>query len=284
MIHLKNKSRIWLSIVTMLTAISPALALTDADREEVMTSCQDKLRSTWGRLQFPNNMSCSVQFKLLPDGGYSSPQVISTSGNKLIDVQALNAVDAACPFQKFVDAPFDVIANFYVGTKNDVVVSTRGGPASSMAERKIAIHKKYHQNSINIMVDRIVKAEKVLGKDSPKLWESLNFLANEYKIAGDFDKSQATYQRALTIAQKESPESPHAARTIVGMGELALERGERAKAEEYFKQVIDMQKLPPGSELTDALKNTAKLLYKDGKTKEADEIYARIRTIGTNSK
>ncbi|MBK9773797.1 MAG: hypothetical protein IPP57_23775 [Candidatus Obscuribacter sp.] len=52
------------------------------------------------------------------------------------------------------------------------------------------------------------------------------------------------------------------------MGELALERGERAKAEEYFKQVIDMQKLPPGSELTDALKTQLNYSIKTARQKK----------------
>ena len=43
-------------------------------------------------------------------------------------------------------------------------------------------------------------------------------------------------------------------------------------------KIVDM-KMPPTKETALALENQAKLLYKDGKQKEADEIYKRIRTL-----
>ena len=73
-------------------------------------------------------------------------------------------------------------------------------------------------------------------------------------------------------------ESKEEAAVLLGMGELYLARGDRAKADASFQKIVDM-KMPPTKETALALENQAKLLYKDGKQKEADEIYKRIRTL-----
>lgn len=261
-----------------------ALALSEQEADEVLTSCRDKLRSSWARLKYNKNTFVMVQFRLLPDGGYSSASIYTTSGDKGLDNCAINAVDGAVPFQRFNDAPIDVVARFdcsTAGGDGDVSVSMKGAPsASSLAERKIKVHDKYHQNAINIMITRIKDGEKKLGKDSPKLWESLNFLANEYREINDFENSQKTYERALAIQEKAGKkESNEAAKSIVGLGEMYLQKGDRAKAEECFKQVVDMKELPPGPALCSALENQAKLLYKDRKEAEANKVYERIRQI-----
>lgn len=286
MIHLNSKalrSLLRLALLATFTLAGSgncALALSEADREEVLTSCEEKLRSSWARLTYGKNASVAVQFRLLPDGGYAAPVVFGSSGDKGLDNCAINAIDGAVPFQKFNDSPFDVIAHFDTAGKGDVSVSPVGGSRGrSVAERKIAVHKKYHENAIKIMVDRITKAEKVLGKDNFKLFESVRFLANEYKEAGDFAKAEEAYQRALALAKKAKPEEGREeAAVLLGMGELYLARGERAKADASFQKVVDM-KMPPTKETALALENQAKLLYKDGKQKEADEIYKRIRTL-----
>ncbi len=269
-----------LAVFGLVGLCHSALALSEADREEVFTSCEEKLRSSWARLTYTKNASVAVQFRLLPDGGYAAPVVFGSSGDKGLDNCAINAIDGAVPFQKFNDRAFDVIAHFDTAGKGDVSVSPVGGSRGrSVAERKIAVHKKYHENAIKIMVDRITKAEKVLGKDNFKLFESVRFLANEYKEAGDFAKAEETYQRALALAKKAKPEeSKEEAAVLLGMGELYLARGDRAKADASFQKIVDM-KMPPTKETALALENQAKLLYKDGKQKEADEIYKRIRTL-----
>ena len=261
-----------------------ALALSEQEADEVLTSCRDKLRSSWARLKYNKNTFVMVQFRLLPDGGYSSASIYTTSGDKGLDNCAINAVDGAVPFQRFNDAPIDVVARFdcsTAGGDGDVSVSMKGAPsASSLAERKIKVHDKYHQNAINIMITRIKDGEKKLGKDSPKLWESLNFLANEYREINDFENSQKTYERALAIQEKAGKkESNEAAKSIVGLGEMYLQKGDRVKAEECFKQVVDMKDLPPGPALCSALENQAKLLYKDRKEAEGNKVYERIRQI-----
>lgn len=288
MTHSKNlfKFALFISLVGgLFVNQSKALALSEQEADEILTSCRDKLRSSWSRLKYNKNTFVMVQFRLLPDGGYSSPLIYTTSGDKGLDNCAINAVDGAVPFQRFQDAPLDVVARFDCsasGTgEGDVSVSLKGAPsASSLAERKIKVHDKYHQNAINIMLTRIKDGEKKLGKDSPKLWESLNFLANEYRQINDYENSQKTYERALAIQEKAGhKESDEAARSIVGLGEMYLQKGDRKKAEECFQQVVDMKDLPAGPALCSALENQAKLLYKDRKEAEGNKVYERIRQI-----
>ena len=139
---------------------SPSLALSEAEIDEVLTAAEDKLSSTWARLQYPQSLSVSVQFMLLPDGGYSGAAVVGSCGNKSVDQQAINAVDGAVPFRRFSDSPFLVIATFDTKKERVTCGMPGKGRGSSKADKKIAIQKKYHQNAISIVLDRISKAER----------------------------------------------------------------------------------------------------------------------------
>lgn len=264
---------------------APGWALSEAEIDEVLTAAEDKLSSTWARLQYPQSLSVSVQFMLLPDGGYSGAAVVGSCGNKSIDQQAINAVDSAVPFRRFSDSPFLVIATF--DTKRDRVTCGMPGKGrgSSKADKKIAIQKKYHQNAISIVLDRISKAEKVMGKDDIRLFESFYFLGGEYKKLKDYSKSEEAYNRALNILSKaKTATEAQKAKVLVALGEMYLDKGDtqnrenREKAEALFKEVTEMKE--PGKEaLASALENQAKLLYKDGKAKDAEPLYARIKEL-----
>ena len=124
-----------------------------------------------------------------------------------------------------------------------------------------------------------------MGKDDIRLFESFFFLGGEYKKLKDYSKSEEAYNRALNIVSKaKTATEAQKAKVLVALGEMYLDKGDtqnrenREKAEALFKEVTEMKE--PGKEaLASALENQAKLLYKDGKAKDAEPLYARIKEL-----
>lgn len=266
--------------ISLLT--SAALALTEGELEEVMQIDQENLQRVWHPFTYKKPATVQIQFLALPDGSYQSVSVYQTSGDPHLDMTAKLAFDKGTPLRGFVGEPLQLIAGYYVDDKGGEVTVHQKGKLNSgtLADRKIAVKHKYHLNAIAIMKKRIADGEKVLGKDSPKLSESLNFLANEYREIADYPAAQATFQRALSIREKANgPQSREVAQTICDLAQLDEAQGAPDKARDKYRQVIAMEKLPPGPELCKALEYYAKLLFKEGKQAAAEALYQRIRDI-----
>lgn len=259
------------------------LAFSEGDLEEVMQIDQENLNRVWRNFTFKKPATVQIQFTALPDGSYQSASIYQTSGDRHLDTTAMLAFDKGTPLRGFKDIErLELIASFYVDDKGgEVTVHQKGKlSANTLADKQIAAKHKYHLNAIAIMKKRIEDAERVLGKDSPKLSESLNFLANEYKAIGDYKQAQATFQRALAIRLKAGgPQSREVADTTCDLATLDEAQGEPQKAREKYKQVIAMEKLKPGPELIKALENYGKFLFKEGKQADAEILYQRIRDI-----
>ena len=86
----------------------------------------------------------------------------------------------------------------------------------SMVERQIAAKRVQQDNIIKIMKQRIKSAQAVVGPDSPKLSESINFLGNTYKDISDWASAEASYKWAISIREKNNgPNSKELGRIIV---------------------------------------------------------------------
>ncbi|CAN5577970.1 hypothetical protein BH11CYA1_BH11CYA1_39000 [soil metagenome] len=274
-----------LALTLLLSVISAPMA--KADVQEVLSEVLrhdeimvDNRMRTLGR-QNPATRSAYASFRLTPDGLYSDWQMRRGSGDPSFDVACRTAVDSA-GFIRFDVKPFIVVnATFRCGNKSgsaslsspDVV----GG--GSDVERKIALRRTVHMNTIKIMKERITGAEKVLGPNHAKLSESINFLANEYKEVGDYPNAEKNFSRALAIRKVANGEqSPEAAQTESDIGEMYLAKGDKVAAEKQFKLVLDMPDLKPQAKVK-TMQACAKMYLKDGKQTEANALFNQINDI-----
>ncbi|MBU6454871.1 MAG: tetratricopeptide repeat protein [Cyanobacteria bacterium REEB67] len=240
----------------------------------------------WHQMSIGPTKMCEVHFDLRSDGRVNNTTVSRSSGDSAYDSVCKVCIDQASPYAPFEDVPMiSVMARFTTEPKGGTVTFALPGyqALTSMADRQIAAKRVYDNNVIKIMKERIVKAQQVLGSDSPRLSESINFLANAQKDVSDWVASEASFKWAISIRRKANgPNSRELAQSLSDLGEMYRIKGDLPAAEDSFKEVINNPDLKPCPELLTALQRYAKLCLGTKRKSDAEALYKRIEEIQTN--
>jgi tetratricopeptide (TPR) repeat protein len=112
-------------------------------------------------------------------------------------------------------------------------------------------------------------------------------LGNLYREKADFDTAERLYKAALDLKSTVlGKEHLSLANSYESLGLLCQERGDTASAEGYFKDSLAMtQKIlsDANPQTYNRLDRLAKSYIKDGKYKEAEDLYLRAQTSWKNS-
>jgi len=273
-------------LLGLAASVLPAAALQAVDLAETMHHDEMLVDVQFRHLVTPKpgSLSSLATFHLNSDGTCSDWNYRRPSGDQSFDAACRMAIESVT-FVRFEGKPYLTInATFAAGAKGGSVSfnspDVPGG--SSKVDRIIANTKTVHMNTIKIMKERISSGEKVLGADSGKLSESINFLANQYKEVGDYKNSEISFKRALAIREKvNGAESAETAQTITMMGEMYQAKGDKVEAENSFKKVIEMKDLKPQAKIK-TLQAYAKMQMKEGKQADADAMFKQISEIMQN--
>ena len=114
------------------------------------------------------------------------------------------------------------------------------------------------------------KFEEFVGKNPSVYLVNIN-IGNCYKEMGEYDKAIEIYTKVLEKVkeEKESIESDKsAARALVGMGETYFKRGNLEKANEYFRQAVNI--FPEDEALAFTV---GEIFFKQGETDKAIEYF-----------
>lgn len=259
--------------------IPAAAQAMDSDLGEILAHDEKVMNNAWGTLskQLPANLYAQASFHLNSDGTLSDFQMRHPSGNAGFDLNAHMAADVG-GYARFEGRPF-LFVNASFST-NGISLSSPDVPmGTSNVDRAIARNKQYHLNIIKLMKTRITQAEKVLGPNSGKLSESINFMGNEYKQIGDYAGAEAAFRRALAIREKANgPDSKEVVQSLGDLAEVAVARGDHDGAEKLFKQALG-KNCKPGPELAKVMEYYGSMLFKDKKEAQAQKIYDQIGAV-----
>jgi len=250
------------------------------DVAPIIETLQERMGVYWKLLGVGPSKYCEIHFLLLPDGRYSNPTVWRSSGDPNYDRAAIGCVDQAGPYAPFegVDR-LPTVATFRTEPKGgDVSISMPGFQASgSKVDKQIYAKRQQNLNVIKLMLQRISSAQKVLGPDSPKLSESINFLANTYKDIKEWNQAETAYKWAIKIREKSNgPNSKELAGSLSDLGDMYAAKGDNAAAENCYKRVLSMNGLPPSVELRTAMQRYATLCLKTGRAKDSEILYQHV--------
>jgi hypothetical protein len=258
----------------------------NADFSYLIPTLESRMAPYWQKMSVGPTKMCEVHFDLRSDGRVANTTVSRSSGDQAYDGVCKVCIDQAGPYAPFEDVPLiSVMARFTTEPRGGNVTFALPGyqALNSMADRQIAAKRVYDNNVIKIMKERIVKAQQVLGSDSPRLSESINFLANAQKDVTDWVASEASFKWAIAIRRKANgPNSRELAQSLSDLGEMFRVKGDLSAAEDQFKEVIDNPDLKPCPELLTALQRYAKLCLGMKRKSDADALYQRIAEIQAN--
>lgn len=125
--------------------------------------------------------------------------------------------------------------------------------------------------------------ERVLGSQHPDTAQSLNNLAELYRIQRRYNEAEPLYRQALTIDEKElGLEHPDTAIDLNNLALLLDGQGKFAEADPLFRRALAICEKVLGSEHPDtaaSLNNLAELYRAQGRHKEAEPLQRRALTI-----
>jgi tetratricopeptide (TPR) repeat protein len=257
------------------------------DLEGIKENLEGRLTVAWRPMSTGKSMYCEIHFNLWHDGKYSDIQIWRSSGNPNYDQAAKSCVDQGSygPFEGLES--IEVVAIFKTEVKGaDVVVRfPKYQGTSSKVDRIVAAKRAQEINVIKLMLQRIQAAQKVLGPDSPKLSQSINFLANTYAGINDYSSAESAFKWAISIRQKSNgPNSKELAESVSDLGEMYRVRGDFTSAEECFKRVINMTELKPCTELREATYRYAKLCLASKRKEDSDYLFQRVNDLQAGAK
>jgi tetratricopeptide (TPR) repeat protein len=104
------------------------------------------------------------------------------------------------------------------------------------------VHKLFeqgkYQEAIPLAEKAVELAKRVYGPEHPKTAQSLNNMAELYRVMGEYVKAEPLFKEALQIYQKVlGPEHPDTATCLNNLAGLYGAMGEYAKAEPLFKGI-----------------------------------------------
>jgi tetratricopeptide (TPR) repeat protein len=253
------------------------------DLSGIQEHLEGRLNVAWRPNSIGKTKYCEVHFFYLPNGNYTDVSIWRSSGDTNYDQAAKNTIDQSGPYGPFEGVErLEVIATFKTEAKAaDVVVRfPKYQGATSKAEREIAAKKVQLLNTIKIMKQRIVDGQKVLGSDSPKLSQSINFLANTYREVGDYPSAEAAFKWAIAIREKANgPNSRELAESLNDLGEMYRLKGDMVNAEGCYKRVLNMSSLKPSVEMRTAVHDYAKFCLYQKRKSDADFLFQRVNDI-----
>jgi len=140
--------------------------------------------------------------------------------------------------------------------------------------------------AIELQQEALSIRERVQGADNPDVAVTLNSLAALYAARDDYTAAEPLLTRALTIREQALGTSDRfTAQSVSNLALLYAAQGRYADAEPLYQRAVAIfEQRQANADLATALENYAALLDDTGRTKEADEMEKRARTVRANGK
>jgi tetratricopeptide (TPR) repeat protein len=124
--------------------------------------------------------------------------------------------------------------------------------------------------------------ENALGHDRPEVADCMNNLGDVYRAEHKYPQSESQYQGAIAIYQKISNSHPNLAACLNNLALLYQNQNMYDKAEPLYKQALALEAASSTNanrDLTDSMKNYAKLLHATNRENEAKSMEARVNKL-----
>ena len=127
----------------------------------------------------------------------------------------------------------------------------------------------------------LILREKVLGPEHPDVAQSLNNLAELYRVQGRYADAEPHYQRALTIFEKVlGPEHPDVATSFNNLAGLYHTQGRYVDAEPHYQRALAINEKVLGPDHPNTLtilRNYLRLLMTTNREDKAKTLLARVQ-------
>ncbi len=266
-----------------------------------------KIQKTWWvpkRLAF---FKVTLKIAINADGSLNEVSMLKSSGDKNADRLAVIGVKRAAPFAPLpegVQSPYTLTYNLgfennhdpYFNIWNGERISeggsytTAGGVKMTLKDETTAKDRELHSRKEDALIkladldDAMARESKLNGPDSAGLVPLLIDYSAAQKVLEDHSAALDRLKQALTICRKHTDPAP-LDDTLCALGQADYSLGHTQEAEAELKEAIEIRENTlnrQDKKLKEMLETMGRLLYKQNKSSEADQYYARAKAITIN--
>ncbi len=278
------------------------------DTQPYMDAMGTKIKAAWWvpkRLLFNQ-----VVLKLIidKDGNLTSSSVLKPSGDANADKLALIAVRRAAPFGPMPEGaktPYTIqyTLGYQSSDKDHFVVwngekvskdqsyTTSGGSKTTITDTTTDKDRQFHLRKENALIkmydidEAIIAENKTSGADSLGIPPLLREYAIQFKIVEEHKQAEAKLKEALALSRKANESAPsersksELTKSLLTLGEFEYSIGNHTEAETLLKEGISLKEgaSQKDDDYKELLNIYAKLLYKQNRTKDAEQVYEKIK-------
>lgn len=266
-----------------------------------------KIQKTWWvpkRLAF---FKVTLKVAINADGSLNEVSMLKSSGDKNADRLAVIAVKRAAPFAPLpegVQSPYTLTYNLGFENNHDPYFNiwngeriteggsytTAGGVKMTLKDETTAKDRELHNRKEDALIkladldDAMTRESKLNGPDSAGLVSLLIDYSATQKVLEDHSAALDRLKQALTICRKHADPAP-LDDTLCALGQADYSLGHTQEAEAELKEAIEIRENTlnrQDKKLKEMLETMGRLLYKQNKSSEADQYYARAKAITIN--
>lgn len=267
-----------------------------------------KIKQAWWVPKRLMYSQVKVKVSINKDGSLNDLSIAKPSGDANADKLALIAVKRAAPFDPLpegAEVPFTV--NYSLGYRAQEGDSTHiwngekiekggsyttsGGVKMSLTDTTTEKDKADNARKETALIkmadleEAMIKIEKSKGANSLDLLPLLRENAVQNQAIGEHKAAGEDLKRALKICQEpdNSQAQGELAKSLFALGDYQYSLSNFSEAETLIKQAISLKEetlKEKDADYKNMLNTYAKLLFKQNRTKEADEQYKKIKELG----
>lgn len=276
-----------------------------AKSDEYMKKLREKITRSWRSPEVKSKCQTTLSFTIEKSGNIKTLSVKKSSGNKMVDEAACAAIKRAAPFEALPEIwkqGFNVDYILSAGPKNDVDRYKFNDVSLPQSDYQISrggakLHPlEFNKKIENKLQDRQWELEEKLQKLESKLSavtdhkEKSELLYQKGKVLSELNKfAEAinTLEQAAALEAGADLKSARYAAIMYDLAEAYRQSNALDSACAAYQKCMDALKSSETTSgatgeslnLKDAMTGYAKTLYKQNKTKEAEQIYAEIRAL-----
>ena len=275
-----------------------------ADNEAYINAFSRKVNSSWRNPKVDRDYKVTVAITVDKTGKLVKAEITKPSGNKVVDDAGVNAAKLAQPYPPMPASLSDKMTinfTFQAGPGKDVVnkmqfngvplpqgdyqISAGGAQlrpldVDTAINRKLQERKAQAQDRMLTLKSKLAQEESKSGAQSVQAAKAQHAVANCAVELHDYKEAEAAFKAALPPIEADPAQAAEFQLLLADFAQMYATTARLKEADPLLSRACELGKT---SEAIDPAKQRkvmedyARLLYKLGKTQEADALYKQLR-------
>lgn len=275
-----------------------------SDNEAYINAFSRKVNSRWRNPKVDRDYQVTVAITVNKAGKLVKAEITKSSGNKLVDEAGVNAAKLAEPYPPLPETLSDKMTisyTFQAGPGKDVVnkmqfngvplpqgdyqISSGGAQlrpldVDTAINRKLQEREAQAQDRMLVLRSKLAQEESKFGAQSVQAAKAQHAVANCAVELHDYKEAEAAFKAALPIIEADPAQAAELHLLLADFAQMYAITARLKEADPFLSRACELGKattaIDPAKQRK-VMEDYARLLYKLGRTQQADGLYRELR-------